>query len=148
MRYLFCARNGKISCSYCTQHCSKGPSNWTVERPEAKYTRLLFDKKRAGYMLLTRKLRFIWSIEQVKISTESISHLWSSLKVQQHEIVDRWFFSIIDPIWAPDSRIRFRIRGNIRIWMFISAVGYSTDSNFIYRQVRIFIFYFFDLGVL
>ncbi len=28
-------------------------------------------------------------------------------------------------------RIRFRIRGDIRIFMYISAVGYSADSNFI-----------------
>jgi hypothetical protein len=26
------------------------------------------------------------------------------LEVQQHEIVELWFFSIIDPIWTPDSQ--------------------------------------------
>ncbi len=45
-------------------------------------------------------------------------------------------FSIIDPIWAPDSHPKIfsnsvSKRGDIQICMCISAGGYSADSNFI-----------------
>ncbi len=51
------------------------------------------------------------------------------LKVQQHEIVDLWFFSIINPTWAPDSHPK----------IFSNSVSNSRNYSdlYVYQRSRI-----------
>ncbi len=53
------------------------------------------------------------------------SALRQDLKVQQHEIVDFWFFSIIDPIWAPDSHPKIFSNSVSNSWRFSDFYVYQ-----------------------